>query len=491
MSLAEQSRTAAVWAMALMDEAMAVCGSAEWDYMEFPDKAVSYTKTDAQTDRPIEVDDLVTGALRELTYVKSAKVVIDVSRRVPEIATAGLLQLINDKQYASLPGAARPADALSAGDKLGLLVKNHEDGTVTVVKVFYFEKSTSVKRAKEYCTGQAYAPVFREGPWAVKKALQTLLDRVTGFHISWARVAEKPALKRGGSSNWEVEDDDLDRGIAFINKWAPEDNDMNQQWLFIEKNIKPGSGSPIAGWPVNKVQNAVNNRTKAVASAATVNRSFPLCIFDLHPFWAEVLLPLLFPLLTEYGLLLLGVPGVGKTPLFITVAMAMGRYLSRTHSGDLRPGWRRGKQMDNFNKRVGSLSEATFLDDPGLWTLSIDDLKSFFDVAEESTTQARYTPAKFAKNGVRGLADNEFDADDEPPADGRVEITPAESKKLFQKPFSGWKTAHVMAVLKRSIACIAGKHALYVRLPSKDEGATVHRIAVDRIEEDWLRDKAY
>lgn len=157
--------------------------------------------------------------------------------------------------------------------------------------------------------------------------------------------------------------------------------------------------------------------------------------------------------------------------------------------GDLQAGWRRGKQMDNFNKRVGVVSEAVFLDDPGLWTLSIDNLKSFLDVAEDSTSNARYVPAKFVKNGVRGIADNEFDEADEPAADNRTEITAAESERLFQKPFSGWKKSHVLAVLKRSIVVIAGSRAMYVRLPSKDANAIVHRIAVAGIEQDWLRDK--
>ena len=71
--------------------------------------------------------------------------------------------------------------------------------------------------------------------------------------------------------------------------------------------IETDSGTPIAGWPENKVQLLANNKTKASQASASVQTFFPLNAMDLHPFWL-VLLPMIFPLLAEYGLLFLGLP---------------------------------------------------------------------------------------------------------------------------------------------------------------------------------------
>jgi hypothetical protein len=144
--------------------------------------------------------------------------------------------------------------------------------------------------------------------------------------------------------------------------------------------------------------------------------------------------------------------------------------------------------FDNFNKRRGTIFEAIFLDDPGLASMDIMDLLHFFDVAEDTSGNARYNPASFARNSVRGLADNEWDEEDEPPADKRTMITVAEANKLVRKPFGCNKPAKINAVLKRTIVVIAGKHAMYIRLPSKEDEAPMHRIDFDNIAKDFLVD---
>jgi hypothetical protein len=145
--------------------------------------------------------------------------------------------------------------------------------------------------------------------------------------------------------------------------------------------------------------------------------------------------------------------------------------------------------MDNFNKRASKVCEAIFLDDPGLANLCLSMLKQLFSVAEDSSGQARYNPVKLCKNGMRGVADNEFDAEDEPAPDNRTTITSEEAMKLCNKPFGGRGQAHVMAVLKRTITVIAGNHAVYIRFPSKETDATMHRVAFDEFAKEWLQEK--
>ena len=80
---------------------------------------------------------------------------------------------------------------------------------------------------------------------------------------------------------------------------------------------------------------------------------------------ADILLPLLYPLLLNFGVLTLGWPGVGKTPMLIAMGLAVGRYHIRRQGIDgVRPAWRRAKVLDNFRHRVGQVHEVLILDDP-------------------------------------------------------------------------------------------------------------------------------
>ena len=76
--------------------------------------------------------------------------------------------------------------------------------------------------------------------------------------------------------------------------------------------------------------------------------------------------------------------------------------------------------------------------------------------------ECRYADTRLYRNAMCGSAQNEFDPDDEPPADRRTEITPAEGLKLFKKPFEGAKKPHIMAILKRTITVVAAERAVYV-----------------------------
>ena len=65
------------------------------------------------------------------------------------------------------------------------------------------------------------------------------------------------------------------------------------------------------------------------------------CVYDF-------LVKFILPLLMTHGLLLLGMPGVGKTPFVITMALAYGRYHVREQGLTAPAGWRRAKALDNF-----------------------------------------------------------------------------------------------------------------------------------------------
>ena len=189
------------------------------------------------------------------------------------------------------------------------------DGHLDVIKLVFFKATMSIGQATKMASGSAYLPFFRTGLWAVKKAFQSLLDRVPGHHVQWNVVCQKEKVAKPGSSSstWAPDADILLQGVAFINENAPESDAQYEQYTWILMNVKEDSESPIAGWPETKVRLMAQNKNRA-SSGATLQREFSLTTFSLKQFLAEALLPALYPLFICYGVMCIGWPGVGKTP---------------------------------------------------------------------------------------------------------------------------------------------------------------------------------
>jgi len=304
---------------ALIDEAMNTLGGKEWHYETRSEPCCAFKKIE-DIGKPLAVQELLT-CCRPPTGVKSTMMLLDVHLSVqlsesPE-AIASTLQ---SQQVDDLPAPLKFKERVPSGAKIGGIVIEQAPGCLNVIKLVFFKATMSTGQATKIASGSAYLPFFRAGPWAVKKAFQSLLDRVPGHHVQWNVVCqkEKVAKPASSSSTWSPDEDVLRQGVAFINENAPESDAQNEQYTWILLNIKEDSESPIAGWPETKVRLMAQNKSRA-SSGATLQREFPLTTFSLKPFLAEALLPLLYPLFICYGVLCIGWPGVGKTPALISI----------------------------------------------------------------------------------------------------------------------------------------------------------------------------
>ena len=142
--------------------------------------------------------------------------------------------------------------------------------------------------------------------------------------------------------------------------------------------------------------------------------------------------------------------------------LATGRYHLGKLGLDQKPSWRRSESLDNFRRRVPQVYEVVFLDDPSRDKLDMSDLKSYMTAEEDQTCSGRYNDGKLVCGQVRAYAGKNLSDDDEPSPDGRTTISPDEFLQLLRHSFPGEKAADVMAVLKRSIVFILGKHAPYL-----------------------------
>ena len=77
----------------------------------------------------------------------------------------------------------RPGIELPMGSKMELIKYQLSDIAFHVATVYTFEERVHKKALGEIAKGRAMIPVFREGPWSVKKALVHLLMRLPGHHM--------------------------------------------------------------------------------------------------------------------------------------------------------------------------------------------------------------------------------------------------------------------------------------------------------------------
>ena len=395
---------------------------------------------------------------------------------------------------AALPLSVRPRDALGESCRMQIVIGRETDGSNTVLKFFHSSVFVPVGLAKVFCNHNLLTVDYGTGnnSDAVKKGFLQMLSQIPGKHWLSQRLVskDKPASSSEGSDgnkNWSPSTDELKRGIAFINEFAPLANSKNEQFLWVLLNIRD-TESPICGWPQHVVNRACQNRASGNCQADP-EYFFPLLLQDLNRAFQEDILPLVLPLMPSYGLMILGRPGVGKTPASIIMAMAIARHMvAKRDMQSSIPGWRRSKQIDGFRERPGEVHIPVILDDPNLAGINLEDLKSFLDVGENCLVDARYRAAKFVRNQVRVVLNNEWDEEKEP-QDAVGAILPwGRFLDMFAAACNHAKLPHIMAILKRSIVIIAGKRAVYLRLPSEHESQVIHRFDSYGVQEDWLKD---
>jgi len=354
------------------------------------------------------------------------------------------------------------------------------------------ETSVHAREAAKYCQGEPLAWVYKLNTWGLKKAYQSLFDRVPGDSISHTKVVAKsaPAGSRGGSdekgpTRWNPTAEEITAGIKFINDSAKTIGTKPTDALQWRLEMIHGD-SPIHGWPMHYVKEAMEE-IKKPEDQADANSFYPLLAWDLHWVLRHMVLPLVIAFCSFKGLLIVGMQKVGKTPFAIMVAMMLGRFqLTARGLVGRCASWRRGKFMDVFRKKPGEVQEGILLDDPTLDRITDDDLMSFGESDEATHCHARYNPTKWAKNQFRSLLTNVWSKGAEPNADGRTDITWEEFLAMLWTTIGHMTTTMRMALLGRYVTIVAGQNAIYVRPPSDKENGPILRFDIEDVHKDWL-----
>ena len=131
--------------------------------------------------------------------------------------------------------------------------------------------------------------------------------------------------------------------------------------------------------------------------------------------------------------------------------------------------------------------EVLMLDDPLVQLMTIEDIIGWFELVEAESGSGRYNDAKYAKNAFRAFLTNRVNLKDEPAF--AAEFTPHDFKKMVEGTFGHIPDELLFAVFKRCIVLIAGKHGLYLRLPSEDPDAAVEKITTFNVTKNWIKNE--
>ena len=162
-----------------IDEAMRTYGGKEWR-LESQTLPRCQVKTSDDIQSPLTVE-YVLSCCRPPTGVKTTVLIMDAQLAVSDCGLPRDVALaLKGQRVASLPVAVRVAESPPADSKVGGVVMDKGNGLVDVIKYVTFKDKVATREATKLIAGSAYAPFSRPGPWASKKAFQSLLDRLPG-----------------------------------------------------------------------------------------------------------------------------------------------------------------------------------------------------------------------------------------------------------------------------------------------------------------------
>ena len=136
-----------------------------------------------EVEEPITCIGFTTDACRPLQKgVKSITVLFDFHNDIPSCGEpVDIGQIAMQYRWDDLPEPIRFKGTPPSTTKMDFVHVTMANGNVDVLKVLYLPRPMSFQAAEALCSGKAYIPVFRSGPWNTKR-------ECSGFSIIWEGI---------------------------------------------------------------------------------------------------------------------------------------------------------------------------------------------------------------------------------------------------------------------------------------------------------------
>ena len=349
-----------------------------------------------------------------------------------------------------------------------------EGDTWLAIKHMHFHNRASVIKLQEVCLGTLKVLDSRKisSPKHTPQIVHYLMANMGGIGVfkKELQIIEK-------QPKMQMSSEQINRGYDHIQDHGPKGSSQNQnmRWADIQRHDPT---SPIYNWPAGLIKEALHNLTTGKSLAQVIDK-FPITLYDIKNWVLTQVLKPVMPRLSDTGLLLVGVSGIGKTPLANAIGMGVSGWWLQHHGEAGVPSFKTTNHIDFLRSEPGSVYVPIVYDDGELELEKASVLKAFFDVGcEDPKVYARWGASAFAKHQYRIACSNTFDGDADATTPGDV-MDHDQFVRLIAGTFSaGIKREDLMAIFKRVNVIVFGHLRVYVRKASEKIGY-VQTVAYD------------
>ena len=236
--------------------------------------------------------------------------------------------------------------------------------------------------------------------------------------------------------------------------------------LRCELEIVEGSGTPIEGWNRDLVMSSLRNHASGGLTTASLS-GYPITLRDMKRWVLDEIVAPFLGCAAEFGLILQGQTGIGKTPLARALATALSQYYIEDDSKDMEPSIRSCSCLDMLRTEPGAKYKPVVYDDGPLDTNRPADLKAFLDVQEEEVLLwARWSSVKLVKAQHRCIVTNPLGEKPDVPGLARA-ISHEAFVNLISPAFAAMPEQDWMAISKRAFHVVFLRDRAFIRPPSE------------------------
>ena len=140
----------------MLDDAMALHSGKEWVYETHTTPKMAWHSR-GEISEPILLSDFLDNSCRNLNEAKVTSIAFDVHKNVPEFSgLAQIGELLSQGNIADVPFPLRLQGPLPPKATMGVIIENHHDGTMSLIKILHFANKITAAAAQRLITGEGY-----------------------------------------------------------------------------------------------------------------------------------------------------------------------------------------------------------------------------------------------------------------------------------------------------------------------------------------------